>query len=188
MQDQIPPSHRSWRQILAPIFDIIQTFVITLTVYVLIYQFVAQPQRVVSISMEPTYYENDRLIVEKVSYYFRQPTRGDVVVFRFPDNPDVLLIKRIIGLPGETITLKQNSVYINEEMLDEPYLATPDTSFPGSFLQDEKPFTIPEDQFIVMGDNRADSGDSRIFGPIHRDTIVGVVMFRYWPLSLGLLF
>lgn len=180
-------SYRVWER-LAPIFDIVQTFVIALTVYVLIYQFIAQPQRVVSISMEPNYYENDRLVVEKVSYRFREPARGDVVVFRFPDNPDILLIKRIIGLPGETLTIRENNVYINDQLLAEPYIAEPNTSFPGSFLHDEKPFTIPHDQFIVMGDNRANSGDSRIFGTIHRDSIIGMAMFRYWPLSLGLLF
>jgi signal peptidase I len=175
------PKTEPLRTKLAPIFDLIQSFIISLTVYVLIYHYIAQPQRVVSVSMQPNYFEGDRLIIEKVSYRFQNPQRGDVVVFRYPENPDILLIKRVIGLPGETITIKENQVFIDNKLLIEPYLAEMNTSFPGNFLQAEAPYEIPTGQYVMMGDNRSKSGDSRIWGTVAEDHILGQAIFRYWP-------
>lgn len=168
---------------LSTILDIIQSFVISLVAYILIFHFVAQPQRVVSVSMLPTFVEGDRLIVEKVSYRFGDPARGHVVVFRYPENEDIILIKRIIGLPGETITIREGAVYINETRIEEAYTKDQIATNAGSTIEEDKPFVIPANEYVVMGDNRTQSGDSRIWGTVSIQNIIGKAFFRFWPIN-----
>lgn len=141
----------------------------------LIIYFVAQATVVHGQSMEPTLHTDQRLIIEKVSYHFYIPQRSDVVVIDVTDS-DLPLIKRVIGLPGEIIEVRSNQVYINGQLLDEPYLH--------SFAQpDFAPVRIPDGQVFVMGDNRFDSRDSRAFGPIPVDQILGRAWVSYWPVE-----
>lgn len=184
MSTDTPAPEAESRQTLGAFaIDLIQSVVISFAIYIVIHQFVAQPHRVLSVSMEPTLIEEDRLIVEKLSYQFGEPGRGDIIVFRFPDNTDIFLIKRIIALPGETITIIDNQVYINGEQLDEPYIKDVLTTFPGASIDADVPFTVPEGEYIVMGDNRAQSGDSRSWGTVSEELLVGKAAFRYWPPS-----
>lgn len=130
-------------------------------------------------SMEPTFYSNQRVIVSRVSYFLRQPTRGEIAVFQSPDRPgiDPPLIKRIIGLPGETVSMRDRRVHINGQLLDEPYVN-------GQCLASrcpDKEWVLGENEFFLVGDNRNRSRDSRVFGPIHRSRLVGEAVFRYWP-------
>jgi signal peptidase I len=129
--------------------------------------------RIEQVSMLPNLHEGEYVIVDKVSYSFRQPSRGDIVVLKQIGNPD--LIKRIIGLPGETVRVSEGKLYLNDQPLDEPYLKDPQIN------EATPPVTVPTDRVFVMGDNRNNSSDSRRFGPVPMSDIVGRAWIIYWP-------
>ncbi len=143
----------------------------------LINVFVGQATRVDGQSMEPSLHTNQRLVVEKLSYRFHGPERFDVVVLKVVSQANELLIKRVIGLPGETVEVKDGKVYIDGKPLDEPFLAG-DTR-PGRHGR----VVVPPLHVYVMGDNRDHSNDSRSFGPVAIDNIVGRAWISYWPLE-----
>ncbi len=146
----------------------------TILSFLIIY-FVAQTNIVYGASMEPTLHEKQRLIVEKVSYRLITPQRGDVVVVDVADSP-VPLIKRVVGLPGETVEIRDNHVLVNGRILAEPYL-------PPLWQVNYPPTQIPDHAVFVMGDNRPVSRDSRSFGPVAIEQIRGHAWVRYWPLA-----
>jgi signal peptidase I len=152
-----------------------------LLVALVIKTFLFQAFYIPSESMEPTLIDRDRVVVNKLSYRLHDVNRGDLVVFDRPPNepPTEIdeLIKRVIALGGETIEGRQGEIFIDGRRLDEPYLAEPASS--GSF----GPITIPDGHVFVMGDNRNNSRDSRIFGPIDEELIVGRAFVRVWPLG-----
>ncbi|WP_013324122.1 signal peptidase I [Gloeothece verrucosa] len=143
--------------------------------------FVAEARYIPSSSMEPTLQINDRLIIEKISYHFREPQRGDVVVFNptealIKQNFKDAFIKRVIGLPGDTVEVKGGKVYVNGEALIEDYIAQkPD--------YDYGPVTVPQGQYLVLGDNRNNSYDSHYWGFVPKDKIIGRAAIRFWPLN-----
>jgi signal peptidase I len=143
--------------------------------------FVAEARYIPSGSMEPTLQINDRLIIDKISYNFRQPQRGDIVVFSPTDalkqqNFKDAFIKRVIGLPGETVEVKGGRVYVNDQALREQYIEEePEYSY--------GPVTVPEDNYLVLGDNRNNSYDSHYWGFVPRDKIIGRAIVRFWPLN-----
>jgi signal peptidase I len=153
-----------------------ETVLPAIVIAVLINLFLAQATRVYGSSMEPNLHTDQRLVVEKVSYRLHSPHRGDVVVLRMPDRGPELLIKRIIGLPGETIEIRNGTVYINQQPLEEPYLVRRTGSTYG-------PTVVPQGHVFVMGDNRGASNDSRVFGPVPIDRVVGRAWVSYWPLE-----
>lgn len=131
-------------------------------------------------SMEPSFFTGQRIIVSRVSYLLGEPERGDIIVFESPDDPaeDPPLIKRLIGLPGDTVEIRETEVYVNGARLDEPYFVnrpcTPSNCPDNSW-------TLGPNEYFVMGDNRNRSRDSRRFGPITREHIIGEALVRYWP-------
>jgi signal peptidase I len=157
--------------------EIAETLILTLVTYFLIRTFVFETYRVVGQSMMSTLEEDQRLIVSKLSYRLHEPQRGDIIVFYDPFDSDRNLIKRIIGLPGDLLEIRQGQVYVNGQLLAEPY-----TSHPGTYSQ--PPTAIPEGQYFVMGDNRTNSSDSRSWGTLDGAEIVGKAAFTYWPLKL----
>ncbi len=160
---------------------------------VLLRTYVIQSFYIPSPSMVPTLQVGDRIMVNKLSYDFHGVHRGDIVVFKRPpletqDFPD--LVKRVIGLPGETISTKDGHVYIDGKLLDEPWLPPGPSSYTGALPDDQYPqfnmpgpVKIPAGEYYVMGDNRTDSEDSRYFGPIAKSLIVGRAVAVVWPLS-----
>ncbi len=146
--------------------------------------FVAAPYIVQGASMEPTFYDYHYLIIEKVSYHIGEPQRGDVIVLDLPQETSRALIKRLIGLPGETVSIADNKVtVINAEhpegiVLDEPYLDPHDLGGPSGMT-----VTLGEDQYFVLGDNRRVSSDSRSWGTLPREDIVGRVLVRLFPFT-----
>lgn len=161
--------------------------VVAVAVALLIQAFLVKPYRIPSASMEDTLLIGDRVLVDRISWRFSQPERGDIVVFHPPVGGSVL-IKRIIGLPNDEISLRGGFVYINGRRLDEPYVRRVDggqepsapfsNGLPWSL---QEPYKAPAGSYFVMGDNRTDSGDSREFGPIKREQFVGRAFARYWP-------
>ena len=131
-------------------------------------------------SMEPTLKNGERLLVERVSPRFNKLKRGDVVIFNPPGNNSIDYVKRIVGLPGETLKIVDCKVYLGgTETISEPYL-NKDECTKGNT---DELISIPTDAFYVLGDNRSQSADSRIFGPLAKDRIGGKVMARFWPFS-----
>lgn len=157
--------------------EILESVAIAVILAVIIRFFLFQPFYIPSGSMEPTLKPGDRIIVNKITYRFSQPRRGDIMVFKYPRDPSRDFIKRIVGLPGETLEIKDSVVYINNKKIPQPYLP-PGLQF-GSF----GPVNIPEGSYFMMGDNRNNSEDSRVWGTLPRENIVGKAMFIYWPLT-----
>ncbi len=155
--------------------ELAETIVPAIIIALLIHVFLAQATRVFGQSMEPNLHTNMRLVVEKVSYRMHSPHRGDIVVLRVRPG-DELLIKRIIGLPGDEVAIHDGQVYVNDKPIDEPYL---NQNTRGNLA----PRVVPSLHVFVMGDNRRASNDSRSFGPVHLDNIVGRAWFSYWPLG-----
>lgn len=156
--------------------------------------FVVQSFYIPSGSMLPTLQIGDRIIVDKLSYRFHDPQRGDIVVFARPPLEDQLytdLVKRVVGLPGETISSKNGAVYINGKQLREPWLPPGPQSYTGALTGGDAhqqfdlpgPVKIPPGEYYVMGDNRRNSEDSRFFGPIPKSLIVGRAVAVVWPLG-----
>lgn len=159
----------------AALREIFLVFLPALVLAVVIHLFLAQATVVYGQSMEPNLHDHQRLIIEKVSYRLRQPQRTEIVVVDLPSMSEKL-IKRVIGLPGDTISIEMGVVYINGVVLDEPYVFNPDR-------RTIMPQVIPAGQYFVMGDNRGNSNDSRSFGTVSLDQLVGRAWVRYWPLS-----
>lgn len=152
---------------------------LALLVALLLRTFVVQSFYIPSTSMAPTLAVRDRVLVNKLAYRFGDPQRGDIVVFESPQASGEVrdLIKRIIGLPGETIEGRGGRIYLDGKPLAEPWL--PD----GVRTDDFRPVTIGPDHYFVMGDNRVDSRDSRVFGPVSRGALVGEAFVRIWPVN-----
>jgi len=150
----------------------------------LLITFVIQRTEVDGSSMEGTLSHGDNLFVDKISYRFNEPERFDIIVFPFQYQEDTYYIKRIIGLPGETVQIdEQGNIYINGEILKESYGL--EVIKPENIGRAAQPITLGEDEYFVMGDNRNNSSDSRteVVGNIHRDDIIGRAWLRCWPLE-----
>ena len=173
--------------------DTIQAVVFVASIFILLYLFVAQPNQINGNSMLPNFKNKELLLTDKLTYHLREPIRGEVVVFKAPPSEacaedECEYIKRVIALPGERIMLKGNNVYINSQQLRESYLSQSSITQAGSYIVADKETIIPADQYILMGDNRPHSRDSREFGPIKKKMIVGRAFFVYWPVEqLGLI-
>jgi signal peptidase I len=141
-------------------------------------------QRVVGASMNNTFHTGDYILTSKISYRLGPPKRGDIIVFKSPRNPDIDYIKRIIGLPGDRIRVTASGdVFLNGNLLTEPYIADRTTIMEGGFVRDNVEVTVPEEHLFVMGDNRPRSSDSRDFGFIPESDVIGKVFFRYLPFD-----
>jgi len=169
------------KQFLLPLWEVLEILAVALISIFIIYSFIAQPFQVQGASMEPNFYTKQYLIVDEISYHFRDPERGEVVVFHNPRNESEFYIKRVVGLPGEEVDVDNGKVKItNSEhpqgfSFDESYLP------PGTETRGNATFRLGKDEYFVMGDNRLQSFDSRSWGPVKRSEIVGVVRLRLWP-------
>jgi len=173
----LPSPHRQSKSWLAGAArDLVGTVLPAVLIALLIHVFLAQATRVYGQSMQPNLHTNERLVIEKLSYRFHGPRRGDIVVLHDPLGGPELLIKRVIGLPGERVTIADGRVFVDGVLLDETYLDQKTEGGGRSWL-------VPPLHVFVMGDNRGASRDSRVFGPVSLTAIVGHALFRYWPLS-----
>ena len=164
--------------------DIGEVLVFAIGIFFFVYLLIMRPHKISGISMSPNYPDSEYLLTEKVSYYKNPPQRGDVVVFTPPISSDDY-IKRVIGLPGEDVSIKNGHVYINNLRLNEDYLTSEVVTQSGGFLAEGQTYKVPDGEFFVMGDNRAHSYDSRSFGPIKKKVISGRAWIIYWPMSLA---
>lgn len=158
--------------------EFLRSIVIALLIVIPIRAWVAQPFIVQGNSMVPNFHHGEYLIIDEFSYHFRKPERGEVVVFRYPRQPSQFFIKRVIGLPGDNIEIKNGSVWVNGSIFDETYL-------PRSLAtaSDAATTILGVDEYFVLGDNREASSDSRAWGGLKEHFIVGKTLLRLWPLT-----
>jgi signal peptidase I len=157
-----------WRFLL----DIVETIVLSAILFLGINAISARI-RVDGFSMEPTLHNGEFVIVNKLAYKIGGPNHGDVIVFRYPRDPDQEYIKRIIGLPGDRVRIINGEVYVNNELIEEPYIAA------APRYQSE--WIVPDKSLFVLGDNRNNSSDSHNWGPVPMDYVIGKALFVYWP-------
>jgi signal peptidase I len=172
------------------LFEVLETLVLTVVIFFGIQAFIAQPYKVQQESMENTLLPDQYVLVDKLSPRWDAYSYGDIVVFKPPaayaQASDVPYIKRVIGLPGDTVSLRDGLVYVNDVKLNEPYIftgedGTQQQTFPAA--GGASSWVIPAGELFVMGDHREDSADSRVFGPIAISDVVGRAWLRYWPFD-----
>lgn len=167
---------------LAFIWEVVKVVILSLAIIVPIRYFLVQPFFVKGASMEPTFDDGNYILIDEISYRFHSPQRGDIVVFRYPQDPSQFFIKRVVGLPGEILEIKADQVTAtrgktgSRQVLHEPYLAGYQHTV-GNFR-----IKLDDNEYFVLGDNRLRSSDSRIWGPVNRSLITGRVFFRAFPL------
>ena len=184
LQETNDQSNGSYGQeILAFIWETIKLVIVSLLIIIPVRYFLIQPFFVKGASMENTFHDGDYILIDEISYRFQDPVRGDITVFRFPQDQSQFFIKRVIGLPGETIEVKDNTVTIfnrqqpNGFRLAESYLSDGQITFGNLHI------VLSDKEYFVMGDNRLHSSDSRSWGTLPRPLITGRVFFRAWPLT-----
>ncbi len=164
-----PPA---WQGIRKFLLDIGETLLLSFLLFAVV-NFISARIRVEGYSMEPTFHDGELVIVNKLAYRFAKPQRGDVIIFYYPNDPKEEFIKRIIGLPGDEVVVKDGRVTVNGVTLEEPYIA----DNPAYTLNQ----TVPKDTLFVLGDNRNNSSDSHNWGPLPIHLVVGKAIFIYWP-------
>jgi signal peptidase I len=174
----------NWRGCL---LEVLETIILTLVIFFVVQNFVAQPYQILGVSMEPTLENGQYVLVDKISPHFSDYKRGDVVVLEPPAGYDengsnVPFIKRVVGVGGDTVEVKDGAVYVNGAKLYEPYVYTGEETDP---LTSQSVWQVPPGYLFVMGDHRDESEDSRLFGPIPESTVIGRAWLRYWGGPFG---
>ena len=174
------PTEKKTLRFLKEMFDLLANVAITVVILVILKEYVIINAYIPSGSMENTIMPKDRVIGNRLAYLFSEPERGDIIIFRYPDDERQLFVKRIIGLPGETVTIEDAKVYIGEVLLEEPYLKDE-----WKFDNGDYSFEIPEGSYLVLGDNRNNSKDSRYWKNTYvtEEKILGKAVFCYWPFE-----
>lgn len=170
------------RKIFSFFIDTIQTILLAASVFLVIYIFLFRPFQVSGLSMFPNFEDKEYVLTDLISYRFQQPKLGDVIVFQAPKDADKDFIKRTIGLPGDIVSMRDGNIYVNNQKLDESkYLKEIVKTYGGSFLNEGQSVTVPEGEYFVVGDNRSYSSDSREWGFVKQNLIIGKSLFVYWP-------
>ncbi len=180
----------------ATVLEYVVIAVLAVLVALAVQAWLVKPYRIPSESMLDTLRPGDRVLVNRIVYHVREPGRGDVIVFRYPEDPSLVFIKRVVGVPGDELEIRNGRLYVNGRAAAEPFVhrtgdrrdpTTAAGSVAGSTLHDPwslaDSFRVPRDTFFVMGDNRMDSDDSRVWGTVPRSAIIGEGFATYWPFS-----
>lgn len=166
------------------LLDTVQTLLIIFAIFLVIWQFLFRPFQVSGNSMHPTFLNKEYILTNLITMRFNKPKQGDVIVFKAPNDPEKDYIKRVIGIPGDTVMIKNGDVYVNGTPLNEKaYLSPSVKTYGGSFLKEGIPVTVITDSYFVIGDNRPGSSDSREWGFVPFESIIGKSFFVYWPLN-----
>lgn len=172
------------RKIYSILLDLVETFVIAAGIFVVIYAFLFRPFQVNGESMIPNFQHGEYVLTNLITLRISPLKRGDVIVFKAPPNVEKDYIKRVIGLPGERVSMKDGKVYVNGKPLDESsYLSFDNRTSGRQFIREGQEIAIPADNFFVLGDNRDFSSDSREWGFVNSDKIIGKSFIVYWPLE-----
>lgn len=166
------------------VMDILETVVFIGSMFIVVYLFILTPNQVKGASMEPNFHTGDYILTSRVTYKFRKIERGDVVVLKSPKNPDIEYIKRVVGLPGDTVLISENGdVSVNNNLFTENYIAAKTNLWEGGCVKADVPYAVPDGEVFVMGDNRPRSSDSREFCSVPIQSLIGQVFYRYFPVD-----
>src|SRR3989344_3336173 len=172
------------RKLYSAVVDLFETLVIAGGIFVVVYAFLFRPFQVNGQSMFPTLHDGEYILTNLITLRVNNLNRGDVIVFKSPTNDEKDFIKRIIGLPGDIVMVKGGKTFVNNKQLQEnEYLPSDFVTNPGSFLKENSPIKVPQDHYFVLGDNRDFSSDSREWGFVAKNKIIGKSMIAYWPPS-----
>ena len=172
------------RKIYVFLIDIVQTLLLAAAVFLVIYVFLFRPFQVNGDSMFPNFTDKEYILTNIIALNFREPKKNEVIVFKAPPDPEKDFIKRVVGTAGDRVMIKDGRVFLNGLQLDESKYLKPEVNTSGgAFLKDGQEVTIPQGKFLVMGDNRSYSSDSREWGFVGKSDIIGKSFFVYWPLN-----
>ena len=172
------------RKIYYFLLDIAQTLILAAAAFVVVYMFLFRPFEVKGASMYPNLHDSEYLITNVIAQRLGDPQLGDIIVFKAPNEPDKDFIKRVIGVAGDEVALKDGYVILNGKKLDESaYLDSDVRTYGGSFLNEGESVTVPPGYFFALGDNRSYSSDSREWGFVPKENIIGNSIFIYWPVN-----
>jgi signal peptidase I len=170
------------RKLYSFLIDIVQTVLIAAAIFLVIYTFLFRPFEVKGESMYPNFKDKEYVLTNLIALRLSSPKTGDVIVFKAPPDPEKDFIKRIIGVEGDMIALRDGNIYKNGKLLDESsYLKPSVKTYGGSFIKDNQPFQVPLSEYFVLGDNRFYSSDSREWGFVPKSSVIGESFFVYWP-------
>lgn len=166
------------------VWEVLKIVIIALAIIIPIRYFLIQPFFVKGASMDPNFWDGDYLIIDEISYRFNEPQREDVIVFRYPLDPSQFFIKRVVGLPGETVKIEDGRVFIYSiETSDERIVLDESAYLEDSYTPGNLEITLEEDEYFVLGDNRMSSSDSRKWGELDKKYIIGRAWIRAWPVD-----
>lgn len=167
------------------VLDLMQTILLAASIFLVIYLFFFRPFQVSGESMDSTFKNKEYILTNIIAVKLNMPiNRGDVIVFKAPTDKDKDFIKRVIGIPGDTVMVQNGYVFVNGKQIhEEEYLDDDIRTYGGSYMADGEIVRVPEGQYIVMGDNRPFSSDSREWGPLKKEDIIGKSFFVYWPAN-----
>ncbi len=163
--------------------ELINAALVFVSIFILIFFFLGQLLEITGDSMTPSFKNGEQILAEKVSIKFEGIKRDDIIIFKGETNKNILVIKRVIGLPGETIQFKDSKVFINNSALKEDYLSANTLTIEGKILKNDIEYKIPSDSYVVLGDNRSSSTDSRDWGFLRKEDIIGKAFLVYFPLT-----
>lgn len=173
-----------FRKIYLFLIDTLQSLLIAAAVFLVIYVFILKPFQVKGDSMYPNFFNDSYVLTNVIALRFQNPKLGDVIVFKAPPEPEKAYIKRVIGVPGDTISIQNGQVVLNGISLNESaYLKPTVKTYGGTFLKEGQKIQVPADNYFVMGDNRPFSSDSREWGFVSKDKLDGFSFFVYWPVN-----
>lgn len=172
------------RRIYTFLIDTLQTFLMAAAVFLVIYVFLFRPFEVKGESMFPSFHNDEYVLTNLITLKLGEPKMGDVVVFKSPLDSEKDYIKRVVGTPGDSVTIKDGNVYVNDVILnEEEYLDPSIKTYGGSFLKDGETVVVPQAEYFVLGDNRPYSSDSREWGFVSKENLIGKSFFVYWPVN-----
>lgn len=172
------------RKIYEFLIDIVQTLLLAASIFIVIYIFLFRPYQVTGSSMYPNFVNKEYVLTNLITLRFEDLKRGDVVVFRAPIDKEKDFIKRVIGLPRDTVSIRDGDVYVNDQKLDQSaFLDKNVKTYSGAFLKEGEKVTVPQGEYFVLGDNRGASSDSREWGFVTKDEVIGKSFFVYWPIN-----
>lgn len=172
-----------WDNIKKDFVELVEFVAVLAAIFIFIRLIIAEPHKVSGSSMVPNFHDGDYLITNKLATNFSEPARGEVIILKNPRDINKVFIKRVIGLPKDKLMISGGKIYINDKIIGEPYLPADTIIKGGSYLKEAVTIIVPEGQYFVMGDNREGSSDSREWGPVQKDLIIGQAYLRYWPLQ-----
>ncbi len=180
-EENVPQTPKA--KAVALVLEMVQVLAVSLAIIIPVRWFLIQPFYVQGASMEPNFFDHEYLIIDELSYRFGDPRRGDVVVFHYPNDPKQFFIKRVIGLPGETVEIAEGRVRIYNEAHPNGITLDERAYLDQDFTAANQTVTLKSDQYYLLGDNRSSSLDSRFFGPVDRSQVVGRVWVRGYPVD-----